>query len=473
MVGDTLACMRLTLDLDLDALGGDAAAEAGRILRYWAGAMGQMDLTQPTRHDLMDSSYQEVGTIAVGDATDPTGDVKAWLRGYLVRLHETLLWKIDGLGERDARWPMTPTGTNLLGLLKHVASVESEYFGLVVERPFPEELPWSAEDAAPNADMWAWPEESIGSVRSFAERVWAHGEATIDALDLGAPAHVPWWGDDGDTTFARILVHVIAETARHVGHADILRELTDGERGLSQQWSNLPGEDAVWWVDYVEKLKRVAIEAEASAPPSDGGGGGHGDAVARDEADIKHWLQHYLHRLHETLLWKLDGLSEREVRWPMTPTGTNLLGTLKHVASIEAGYLGESVGRPFPEELPWFADDAEPNADRWATPAESIAWVRAFAERVWAHVDVTVDTLPLDAPADVPWWGDAGRTTFGRVLVHVIDDVARHAGQADVVRELTDGAVGTAVGTANMPPGDAQWWSDYVERLKRVAESAE
>lgn len=254
--------MRLTLDLDLDALGDDAAMEAGRILRYWAGAMDQMDLRQPAHHDLMDSSYQAVGTIAVGEATDPSGDVKRWLRGYLVRLHETLMWKIDGLGERDARWPMTPTGTNLLGLLKHVASVESEYFGLVVDRPFPEELPWSAEDAEPNADMWAWPEETIGSVRAFAERVWAHGEETIDALDLDTPAHVPWWGDDGDTTFARILVHVIAETARHVGHADIVRELTDGDSGLSQQWSNLPDEEAQWWVAYVDRLKQVAIDAD-------------------------------------------------------------------------------------------------------------------------------------------------------------------------------------------------------------------
>ena len=117
----------------------------------------------------MDSGYQAVGTLTVGEpAADPTGEVERWLSAYLVRLHETLLWKIDGLGERDARWPLTPTGTNLLGLIKHVASVESEYLGFVVGRPFGEELPWTAEDAEPNADMWAWPEESIGSVRAFA-----------------------------------------------------------------------------------------------------------------------------------------------------------------------------------------------------------------------------------------------------------------------------------------------------------------
>lgn len=143
------------------------------------------------------------------------------------------------------------------------------------------------------------------------------------------------------------------------------------------------------------------------------------------------------------------------------------------MASIEAGYLGEVVGRPFPEELAWFVDDAETNADMWAGPEESIASVRAFAERVWAHVDVSLDELPLDAPAGVPWWGDSGRTTFGRVLVHTFEDVARHAGQSDILRELTDGTVGTAVEVSNMPPEDAQWWAAYVQRLRRVAEHAD
>ena len=102
-----------------------------------------------------------------------TGDVKAHLHRYLQRQHDALLWKLDGLSERDSRWPMTPTGTNLLGLLKHVASVEAEYFGHVFGRPFPEVVPWSADDAEDNADMWAGPEESVASVRDFAQRVWA------------------------------------------------------------------------------------------------------------------------------------------------------------------------------------------------------------------------------------------------------------------------------------------------------------
>ena len=71
-------------------------------------------------------------------------------------------------------------------------------------------------------------------------------------------------------------------------------------------------------------------------------------------------LQRYLQEARDALLWKLDGLSEHDVRRPLTPTATNLLVIVKHVASVEAGYLGDTFGRPFPEPLPWFADDAEP-----------------------------------------------------------------------------------------------------------------
>ena len=88
-------------------------------------------------------------------------------------------------------------------------------------------------------------------------------------------------------------------------------------------------------------------------------------------SDAKADLQHYLQIAREALLWKLDGLSEYDVRRPMAPTGTNLLGLVKHVASVEAGYFGDTFGRPFDEPLPWIDEDAEPNADMWATADES------------------------------------------------------------------------------------------------------
>ena len=82
------------------------------------------------------------------------------LLGYLQAGRAAVLWKLDGLGEYDVRRPLVPTGTNLLGLVKHLAIVEASYFGAVFDRPFPEPLPWWDDDAEPNADMWATPEES-------------------------------------------------------------------------------------------------------------------------------------------------------------------------------------------------------------------------------------------------------------------------------------------------------------------------
>src|SRR3954462_4597570 len=66
------------------------------------------------------------------------------------------------------------------------------------------------------------------------------------------------------------------------------------------------------------------------------------------QADPKSQLHRYLKHAREAVLWKLDGLSEYDIRRPMTPTGTNLLGLVKHVASVEAGYLARPSGDPFP-----------------------------------------------------------------------------------------------------------------------------
>jgi hypothetical protein len=75
-------------------------------------------------------------------------------------------------------------------------------------------------------------------------------------------------------------------------------------------------------------------------------------------------LRFYLQEARDALLWKLEGLSEYDIRRPMTPTGTNLLGLVKHCAGIELGYLGETFARPSGEPLPWLDDGADLNADR-------------------------------------------------------------------------------------------------------------
>lgn len=184
-------------------------------------------------------------------------------------------------------------------------------------------------------------------------------------------------------------------------------------------------------------------------------------------------LQRYLQVAREALVWKLDGLREYDVRRPLTPTGTNLLGLIKHLASVEPGYLGITFGRPFDEPMPWFEEGAEPNADMWATPDESRDGIVAMYRRAWVHSDASIDALDLDAVGHVPWWPpDRNQVTLHTTLIHLIAETNRHAGHADIVRELVDGSVGLRSDNDNMAPGDAAWWSAYRERLEQVARAA-
>lgn len=190
-------------------------------------------------------------------------------------------------------------------------------------------------------------------------------------------------------------------------------------------------------------------------------------------SDAKEDLCRYLQRGREALLWKLDGLSEYDVRRPLVPTGTNLLGLVKHVASTEAEYLGTTFGRPFLEAMPWLADDAEVNAEMWATADESREDIVDLYRRVWAHSDATIAGLELDAIGRVPWWPpEHSEVTLHRVLVHMISETERHAGHADLVRELIDGAAGLRKGSDNLASDDPAWWAEYRDRVERAARQA-
>ncbi|MDX3070957.1 DinB family protein [Streptomyces sp. NPDC088354] len=190
-------------------------------------------------------------------------------------------------------------------------------------------------------------------------------------------------------------------------------------------------------------------------------------------SDPKADLRLYLQLARDALLWKLEGLSEYDIRRPLTPTGTNLLGLVKHVTAIERGYLGDTFGRPSGGPAPWLEEDAEANADMWAGADESRERIVEGYRRAWAHADATVDALALDATGRVPWW-PPGRdeVTLLHVLVRVIADTHRHAGHADIVRELIDGAVGMNEGNDSMAQGDEQWWRDHRARLERIARQA-
>jgi len=187
-------------------------------------------------------------------------------------------------------------------------------------------------------------------------------------------------------------------------------------------------------------------------------------------SDAKADLHRYLQVGRDSVLWKLEGLSEYDVRRPLVPTGTNLLGLVKHLASVELGYFGECFGRPHGETLPWLDDDAEANADMWARPDETRDEIVGLYRRAWAHADATINELGLDSMARVPWWPlDRADGTLHLLLIHVATETHRHAGHADIVRELIDGSAGFILGRENLPDGDAAWWADYRSRLEQTA----
>lgn len=186
-------------------------------------------------------------------------DPKAMLVRYLDIAYDALLWKLDGVSEFDLRRPLTPTGTNLLGVAKHVAWTTLGYFGDVFDRPHGVEPPPNAEE--PNADMYARADESSAEVFELFATARAHASETIDLLDLDTRGHVPWWGDVNPVTLEWIIVHMTAEVHRHLGQVDVLREQLDGldgPVGHRHGVENLPGPDDIDWSAYVADLQAIA-----------------------------------------------------------------------------------------------------------------------------------------------------------------------------------------------------------------------
>lgn len=182
-------------------------------------------------------------------------------------------------------------------------------------------------------------------------------------------------------------------------------------------------------------------------------------------------LHRYLQQSRESVLWKLDGLSEYDVRRPLVPTGTNLLGLVKHLAFVEQGYFGDTFGRPFPDKLAW--DESDPNADMFATPDESREFITDLYRRTWAHSDVTIETLGLEAVGHVPWWPpERNEVTLHHILARMVSETGQHAGHADIIRELSDETVGLAAGNTNLPSTDKACWGTHRERVEQAAKAA-
>ena len=186
--------------------------------------------------------------------------------------------------------------------------------------------------------------------------------------------------------------------------------------------------------------------------------------------DQKQTMHRYLRDERDGLLSKLDGLGEYDLRRPLTPTGTNLLGVVKHVASVGLDYFTITFGRPRGRGLPWFEEGAEPDADFFATPEETSAEIVDLYRFAADAADATITELPLDAPGEVPWWSEGRRAvTLHRILVHMTVETARHAGHVDIVRELVDGAIGQAPGDQMVAHRDGAGWSDHYARVEEAA----
>ena len=194
--------------------------------------------------------------------------------------------------------------------------------------------------------------------------------------------------------------------------------------------------------------------------------------------DEKEYLHRWLRLVRDVMLWKLEGLSDADVRRPMTRTGTNLLGLVKHITGGETNYLGATFDRPATDvRLPWWEpanaqNTMDTGGDMYAAPGESTAYIVDLYRRACAHADQTIAELDLDTIGTVPH--DGTKITLRQALVHTIHETSRHAGHADIVRELIDGTVGGARANPYVPDwAEEAWWQDYLARVAASAAAAE
>jgi hypothetical protein len=150
----------------------------------------------------------------------------------------------------------------------------------------------------------------------------------------------------------------------------------------------------------------------------------------------KESLRVALDRHRDVVVWKTSGLTDEQLRRPLTPSGTTLLGLVKHLSWVEYGWFCETFGRET-EPMPFDLDD--PDADLRIEPDETTADIVALYARARAAADQVIDELPIEQLGKA-WFGDA--VSLRWVLIHMVEETARHAGHLDILRELIDGVTG-------------------------------
>ena len=157
-----------------------------------------------------------------------TGDEKTMLSAFLDRYRETILWKLDGLTNAQAAQRLVPSATTLLGIVKHLAYVERWWFQMNFAGD-PVAFPWPEDEPDQDIDFRVAPGDTIESISALYQREIARSREIIAGAsveDIGKG-----FGKVEPRSLRWIMIHMIDETARHAGHADILRELTDGAIG--------------------------------------------------------------------------------------------------------------------------------------------------------------------------------------------------------------------------------------------------
>lgn len=161
--------------------------------------------------------------VCFGQGVSVSDDQKRQLHDYLTKTREAVIWKAEGLPEYEVRRPLTRTGTNLLGLVKHLSIDAGPALRGDLQPPVRTASAVLGRRCARRCrSVWVAASEDRREILGTYEAATAHADETIRSLDLDALGHVPWWRRPNVTLHA-VLVHVVTETARHAGHADSLR----------------------------------------------------------------------------------------------------------------------------------------------------------------------------------------------------------------------------------------------------------
>jgi hypothetical protein len=167
------------------------------------------------------------GTLPADNRPEPPGiaDERSTLEAFLDLQRATVIYKATGLSDADAARRLLPSLTTVSGLIRHLADVERSWFREVMHGE--QGIPYRWTDDDPDGEFRVGPADSLGEIIADYESAVAESRAVQLRYSLDDPCH----GREGRFTLRWITVHLIEETARHIGHIDILREMLDGATG--------------------------------------------------------------------------------------------------------------------------------------------------------------------------------------------------------------------------------------------------